>query len=290
MSHLFQLTKRNLIWLLAFVCFLPLWLQADDWNGVEYAQNSSVQLSHAERLLKGLVLKGDEHILDVGCGDGKITASLAKRVPQGVVIGIDPSESMLDKANTLCESFDHLTFKKARAEDFAFDERFDHIIAIHVMHWIQAQEKALKNIHDHLNPNGHVHFILAPSKEGLPFYTALQKTLKNWQKSFVDFVNPQQVFDIEAYRQLMVKAGFHIEGLHYLYHESTHENKEKLKAWIKQWQPHAKHLPLADREIFLNELMDQYLLEIGLTSNTLSPVAWGEYVLIVESKKSQEHL
>ncbi len=43
-------------------------------SGSDYARNSSVQLWHAERLLEELSLKGDEDILDVGCGDGKITA------------------------------------------------------------------------------------------------------------------------------------------------------------------------------------------------------------------------
>lgn len=249
------------------ICLLALFhsftLQADDWNGIDYAQNSSVQFSHAERLLKGLFLKGDEHILDIGCGDGKITALLAQRVPHGKVVGIDPSESMLNKANSVY--LDNLAFVKNRAEDFAYDEQFDHIIAIHVMHWIQEQAKALENIHKHLKPNGCVHLILAPSKEGLAFHRALHKTLTHWQESFVDFVNPQQVFDIETYRQLVVKAGFHIEGLYYLYNETTHENKETLKAWIQQWLPHAKHLSFSESKTFLDELIDQYLLEIGLT-------------------------
>lgn len=266
-------------------------LAADDWSGVDYAQNSSVQLSHAERLLNGLSLTGSESILDIGCGDGKITASLAKKIPQGYVIGIDPSDSMLDKAEiTLRESeLFNLSFQKGAAEDFYLDQCFDHIIAIHVMHWVREQEKALENIRAHLNPKGHVHFILAPSKEGLPFYSALQKTLKSWAQDFTDFINPQQVFDMETYRKLMVKSGFHIEAIHYLYHESTHENKEKLTAWIKQWQPHAKHLPLHKQADFLNELIDNYLIEIGQHPNVSDSVKWGEYVLIVEAKKAFSH-
>lgn len=40
--------------------------------------------------LNDLELQGNESILDVGCGDGKITALLASKVPQGFVIGVDP--------------------------------------------------------------------------------------------------------------------------------------------------------------------------------------------------------
>lgn len=267
-------------------------LIADDWNGVDYAKNSSVQLSHAERLLNSLTLTGRESILDIGCGDGKITALLAKKIPQGFVIGIDPSDSMLDRAEMIRQESGlfNLTFQKGAAEDFYFDQRFDHIMAIFVMHWVKEQEKALMNIYRHLKPDGHVHLIFAPSKEGLPFDVALQKTLKNWNQEFTDFINPLQVFDIETYRKLMVKSGFHIEAIHYFFHESTHENKEKLSAWVKQWEPHAKHLPLHKQEDFFNELMNNYLIEMGFSTETLDPIKWGEYVIIIEAKKCIEFI
>jgi trans-aconitate methyltransferase len=90
---------------------------ADPWNGADYAQNSSVQLSHAERLLQNLSLQGNEAILDLGCGDGKISALLSQKVPQGFVIGIDPSISMLTKAQENCAF--NLSFCEGRAEDLS---------------------------------------------------------------------------------------------------------------------------------------------------------------------------
>ncbi len=277
-------------YLVLFLCSFFIFSEtfADQWNGTDYAQNSSVQLSHAERLLLNLSLSGNETILDVGCGDGKITALLAKRVPQGIVIGIDPSTSMLIKAEDIRKQnsdLSNLTFFEGAAENFSLPERFDHIIAIHVMHWVKEQEEALKNIYTHLKPAGQVHFILAPSKEGLPFHKALQRTLNDWETDFTDFINPQQVFDMETYRKLIVKTGFHIEAIHYLYHESIHENKGKLKAWIKQWLPHGKHLSLDQQALFLDELINNYLIELGSSPNAMDPVKWGEYVLIVDAVK-----
>lgn len=43
-------------------------------------------------------LKGNEHILDVGCGDGKITADISKFVPNGFVLGIDLAKPMIEWA------------------------------------------------------------------------------------------------------------------------------------------------------------------------------------------------
>ncbi len=266
-----------------FFC-LSIGLFSDQWSGTDYAKNSSVQLSHAEHLLSKLSLQGDESILDIGCGDGKITALLANKVPFGKVVGIDPSSSMLKKAKDTYEE-NHLTFYEGSAENFFLDEQFDHVVAIHVMHWIKEQKIALQNICRHIKPQGHIHLVLAPSKEGLPFYKALLKMVDIWKEDFIGFINPQQVFDMETYRKLMIEAGFHVEAIHYLHHESIHENKKKLQAWIEQWLPHGKYLPEEKRSLFFTELLRNYLLEMQASPDTVDKVSWSEYVLIVEGKK-----
>ncbi len=46
------------------------------WNAADYAANSTVQQTWARELIAKLNLLGDEHMLDVGCGDGKVTAEM----------------------------------------------------------------------------------------------------------------------------------------------------------------------------------------------------------------------
>jgi len=65
------------------------------WNAADYAANSAVQQTWARELIAQLHLRGDEHILDVGCGDGKVTAELARALPKGSVTGIDASPEMI---------------------------------------------------------------------------------------------------------------------------------------------------------------------------------------------------
>ena len=57
------------------------------WNAADYAANSIVQQNWERELISGLKLRGDEHILDVGCDDGKVTAELARAVARGADIG-----------------------------------------------------------------------------------------------------------------------------------------------------------------------------------------------------------
>ncbi len=62
-----------------------------EWDATDYARISGLQQVMAEEALALLDLDGVERILDIGCGNGKITAEIAARVPQGVVIGVDSS-------------------------------------------------------------------------------------------------------------------------------------------------------------------------------------------------------
>src|SRR5208282_3983700 len=68
------------------------------WNAAEYAANSTVQQSWARELIAQLHLRGDEQVLDVGGGDGKVTAEIARAVPRGSVTGIDASPQMIEFA------------------------------------------------------------------------------------------------------------------------------------------------------------------------------------------------
>ena len=61
------------------------------WDALDYEKSSSVQQMWARELIAKLDLKGDERVLDIGCGDGKITAEIAAKLKNGTVVGIDSS-------------------------------------------------------------------------------------------------------------------------------------------------------------------------------------------------------
>ena len=97
------------------------------WNAADYAANSAVQHSWAHELIARLNLRGDEHILDVGCGDGKVTAELARAVPRGSITGADASPQMIEFANKQfpANKFSNLRFRVMDARKIKFERRFD---------------------------------------------------------------------------------------------------------------------------------------------------------------------
>jgi len=66
------------------------------WDSEEYQISSSNQKKWGVELFSKLNLSGNEKVLDIGCGDGEITALIAGKVPHDSVIGIDSSRDMID--------------------------------------------------------------------------------------------------------------------------------------------------------------------------------------------------
>jgi trans-aconitate 2-methyltransferase len=66
-----------------------------DWDGAGYERISALQRWLAEQALAGIAFRGDERVLDVGCGDGFVTRAVAARLPRGDVVGIDASPRMI---------------------------------------------------------------------------------------------------------------------------------------------------------------------------------------------------
>ena len=66
-----------------------------EWNAPGYARIDALQEAMAAEVLALLDLKGYERVLDLGCGNGKVTAEIAARVPEGTVVGIDSSAEMI---------------------------------------------------------------------------------------------------------------------------------------------------------------------------------------------------
>ena len=64
---------------------------AHEFDGKKYTAASTHQKEWGAKLIHELSISGTEKILDLGCGDGALTAQLAALTPQGAVLGIDAS-------------------------------------------------------------------------------------------------------------------------------------------------------------------------------------------------------
>ncbi|HWR70758.1 MAG TPA: methyltransferase domain-containing protein, partial [Dehalococcoidia bacterium] len=108
------------------------------WDAEEYRTSSSNQKKWALELLSKLDLEGSERVLDIGCGDGEVTAAIARRVPRGFAVGIDSSGDMIDLAVTHYppERCPNISFVLKDAREIDFDEEFDAVFSNACLHWV----------------------------------------------------------------------------------------------------------------------------------------------------------
>ena len=118
------------------------------WNAEDYAKNSSAQLKWAQELIEKLALQGGESVLDIGCGDGKITSQLALAADNGNVVGIDQSEEMIRLASERFPSakYPNLSFLCMDATGISLSRKFDVGFSNAALHWVKDHAKALRGV------------------------------------------------------------------------------------------------------------------------------------------------
>src|SRR4029450_12448746 len=149
-----------------------------EWNAADYSRHSSLQEAMAQEVLALLDLKDSKRILDVGCGDGKITAEIAARSPGGSVVGVDPSRDMIALPQSDCgpATRPNLRFEIADARSLPFKQEFDLVVSFNALHWIPQQAQALQSIHSTLKPDGQAQLRLVPKGERKSLEDVIEET------------------------------------------------------------------------------------------------------------------
>jgi len=121
-------------------------------DAATYDRVSDPQLAWAREQLDRLSLRGDEVVLDAGCGSGRVTALLAELVPDGRVYAVDVAPSMAahaqaalrDRATVFCQDLVSL----------ALPEPVDAIFSNATFHWIHDHDALFAALHRTLRPGG----------------------------------------------------------------------------------------------------------------------------------------
>ncbi len=180
-----------------------------EFDGEKYKKASGHQKEWGAKLISEFNFKGFENILDLGCGDGAITAQLAEQVPNGYVIGIDASKGMIETASKN-HSSKNLKFELIDINSINYHGKFDVIISNATLHWVKDHKKLLKNVHNALTNNGIARFNFAADGNCSFFFKVIKQviSLPKYTEYFTNFIWPWYMPDIEEYKSLIEQFTF----------------------------------------------------------------------------------
>ena len=125
-----------------------------DWNAASYQRVSAPLEAMGREVLDRLDLRGDERVLDAGCGTGRVTAALVERLPRGHVVAVDGSPSMVEQARErLGPGVDVFVGDLLELE---LDEPVDAILSTATFHWIPDHDRLFERLFAALRPGGRI--------------------------------------------------------------------------------------------------------------------------------------
>ena len=183
-----------------------------EWNSAAYHRLSGPQVSWGKKVLSRVRLRGDEIVLDAGCGTGRLTAELLEALPRGRVVGVDVSQNMLGSARDyLATQFGaRISLVACDLLHLPFDHAFDAIVSTAAFHWVLDHDKLFANLRRALVPEGW----LEAQCGGGPNLLNLRKRANELAASakfasfFVDFHEPWLYQDAEGVAESLRRAGF----------------------------------------------------------------------------------
>lgn len=127
-----------------------------EWNASSYHRVANPHVDWGTVVLDRMALRGDETIVDAGCGTGRLTELLLERLPRGRVIAIDQSANMLQQAEAhLAPRFgDRVSFQQSDLLGFTVESPVDMVFSTATFHWVKDHPALFGRIFDALKPGG----------------------------------------------------------------------------------------------------------------------------------------
>lgn len=178
-----------------------------EFDGKKYEKASDHQKEWGTRLIAELNLKGSERVLDLGCGDGSITAQIAVLLPEGEVLGIDASEGMISRA--LPKERHNLNFRRLDINDLDFVEQFDVVFSNATLHWVKDHKRLLRNVRRSIRPGGLLRFNFAGEGNCSNFFSVIQEAMarQEFRAFFAGFEWPWYMPPLNEYHVLAESSG-----------------------------------------------------------------------------------
>ena len=172
-----------------------------DWDAATYDRLAAPMTKWGRMVVDRLELRGNERVLDAGCGTGRVTAMLRERLPSGEIVALDGSESMISLARTRlgAERIEFLVADLQRP--LPVDPPVDAVLSTATFHWIPDHDALFANLAAVMRPGAR----LEAQCGGRGNIASVEAALRDMGESFAGrkhFAGPEDT------RRRLESAGF----------------------------------------------------------------------------------
>jgi trans-aconitate methyltransferase len=223
------------------------------WDAGLYDEKHSFVWKMAAGLVELLEPKPGEHILDIGCGTGHLTAQIA--ASGAITRGVDQSAEMVRQAR---EKFPDLRFDVMDAREMTLDESFDAVFSNATLHWIREPERVILGISRILRPGGRFVAEFGGRGNTAGFMEAAEN---GWKKVFPEtpFESPWFYPSVAEYAGLLERHGLEVTYALLFDRPTPLEDGERgLRTWLEMFGGRmAANLAKEKREQLMEEIERQ---------------------------------
>ncbi len=241
-----------------------------------YDRNSKLQYQWAKNFIKKYNSQIAKTILDIGCGNGRVTSTiLAKKWPDAKITGIDLNNAMIIFAKKKYGHVQNINFEVANIEVFRTDVKYDLIFSCCCLQWLGDQTLALLNIKKMLATNGNI-LIILPAKTSnsiFPIGHNLAQSPK-WSKHFAELRCVRSYYTESEYICLLKKVGLTPQIISTITTQTCFQTIDELRNWIKPICTYYEYLSTDVRELFLDDLI------VDIMSNYINVNDTGKIIVL----------
>lgn len=202
-----------------------------DWNPDLYTDKHAFVWQLADSLVDMLAPQAGERILDVGCGTGQLTATIAEAGAE--VIGLDNSESMLSEAR---REFPHVTFDLKDAHNFSYDSPFDAVFSNAALHWVTDPVDVVRCIASVIRPGGR--FVAEFGGHGNVRCLCRAARVASESVTGQPISHPWYFPGIANFSSLLETAGLEVTQAHLFDRPVPLEGESGLRDWLSMFGSH----------------------------------------------------
>lgn len=157
------------------------------WSKGNYSNDPSDQSLFGEYMISRIIFQENETVIDIGCGNGLTTKEIAKKVPKGLVAGVDNDPKMLEQARIHCKGIKNIGFHCVDATTMEVEKKVDKIIATCSLSWIPNQKAVYECISEMLISGGKFFALISDANN--PLFISYNKVLHSpkWQRFALEY-------------------------------------------------------------------------------------------------------